>query len=60
VRKIVVQLRGASVLDNAHKWFRAHETLLVTGTVRPTSEGLIIDAPEDLHPIGQSMLFTED
>lgn len=60
VRKIVVQLRGASVLDNAHKWFRAHETLLVTGTVRSTSEGLIIDAPEDLHPIGQSMLFAED
>lgn len=60
VRKIVVQLRGASVLDNAHKWFRAHETLLVTGTVRPTSDGLVIDSPEDLHPIGQSMLFAED
>lgn len=60
IRKIVVQLRGASVLDDAHKWFRAHETLLVTGTVRPTSDGLIIDSPEDVHPIGQSMLFAED
>lgn len=57
VRRIVVQLRGPSLLDDAHKWFRAHETLLVTGTVRPTSDGLIIDAPEDLHPVGQSMLF---
>lgn len=60
VRRIVVQLRGASVLDDAHKWFRAHETLLVTGTIRPTSDGLVIDAPEDLHPVGQSMLFDEN
>jgi hypothetical protein len=60
VRRIVVQLRGASLLDDAHKWFRAHETLLVTGTVRPTSDGLLIDSPEDLRPIGQSMLFAEE
>lgn len=60
VRRIVVQLRGASVLDDAHKWFRSHETLLVTGTVRPTPDGLIIDSPEDMHPVGQSMLFAHE
>jgi hypothetical protein len=32
---------------------------LVTGTVRPTSEGLRIDAPEDLRPVGQTMLFDD-
>lgn len=59
IRRITVHLRGASVLDDAHQWFRAHETLLVTGTVRPTSEGLRIDAPEGLRPVGQTMLFDD-
>lgn len=59
IRRVTVHLRGANVLDNAHQWFRAHETLLVTGTVRPTSEGLRIDSPEDLRPVGQTMLFDD-
>jgi hypothetical protein len=33
--------------------------LLVTGTVRPTSEGLRIDSPEDLRPVGQTVLFDD-
>lgn len=57
IRRIMVPLRGEHVLDNAHQWFRAHETLLVAGTVKPTSEGLRIDVPEDLRPVGQTMLF---
>ncbi|UYB35963.1 hypothetical protein N9A08_15335 [Arthrobacter koreensis] len=59
IRRVTVPLRGANVLDHAHQWFRAHETLLVTGTVRPTSEGLRIDTPEDLRPVGQTMLFVD-
>jgi hypothetical protein len=59
VRRVVVGLRGAEVLDNAHKWFRAHETLLVSGTVRSTPEGLKIDSPTNMRPLGVRQLFDE-
>lgn len=57
VRRIVVTLKGAKELDDAHRWFHAHETLVVQGTVRSTSEGLRVDAPSLVHPLGQAMLF---
>jgi hypothetical protein len=57
VRRITVSLRGATELDAAHRWFHAHETLLVEGTVRSTSDGLRVDAPTQMLPVGQTMLF---
>lgn len=59
VRRITVSLRGAEQLDAAHRWFHGHETLLVEGTVRSTSDGLKIDAPDRLHPLGETTLFQE-
>ncbi|GAB3547505.1 hypothetical protein GCM10027404_09710 [Arthrobacter tumbae] len=57
IRRITVALRGAEELDNAHRWFRGHETLLVEGAVRSTADGLKIDRPSQLRPLGQSLLF---
>ena len=57
VRLIVVTLKGAKALDDAHRWFRAHETLVVQGAVRSTSLGLKVDAPTLIYPLGQGMLF---
>lgn len=59
IRRVSVNLSGPEVLDNAHRWFRAHETLVVTGAVRAAAGGLRIDIPEDIHPVGQAMLFGE-
>lgn len=57
VRRIVVTLRGTKILDDAHRWFRAHETLVVSGPVRSTPGGLRVDSPEDIRPLGETMLL---
>lgn len=57
VRRIVVSLRGNSRLDAAHKWFHSHETLLVSGALRSTAEGLKIDDPHDIRPLSETTLL---
>lgn len=60
LRRIIVRLEGEKVLANAHRWFQAHETIVVRGQVRSTSDGLRIDSPGPIQALGQTILFQDD
>lgn len=57
IRRIVVTLSGESLMDDAHRWFHTHETLLIEGAIRSSSAGLRVDSPTRVVPLGQTMLF---
>lgn len=57
IRRVAVNLKGLRMLDDAHRWFHSHETLLVEGAIRSTSQGLRVDYPRRVVALGQTMLF---
>lgn len=46
-------------LDAAHDWFSDHEVLVVEGVVsNPGNKGLVVEAPEHVRPMGETLLFS--